>query len=128
MNGATSATGSFSKSFRKGIDQLKEEGVIQIFTEADGSPVPLVGVVGELQLELFAWRMENEYNEKVKLERLPYTRTRWLLSDVRPATAAPIVRDENDRLVVLFKNDWEIDYVMQRSEGLELSEVPPVVT
>lgn len=120
------ATGSFSKSFRKGIDQLREEGVIQIFTEADGSPVPLVGVVGELQLELFAWRMENEYNEKVKLERLPYTRTRWLLSDVKPATAAPLMKDEHGRTVVLFKSDWEIDYVKQRTEGLELSEKPPV--
>ncbi len=121
------ATGSFSKSFRKGIEQLREEGVIQIFTEADGSPVPLVGVVGELQLELFAWRMENEYNEKIKLERLPYTRTRWIIGSVMPSTAAPIVKDDAERLVVLFKSDWEIDYVKQRSEGLELSEKPPVV-
>jgi peptide chain release factor 3 len=121
------ATGSFSKSFRKGIDQLREEGVIQIFTESDGSPVPLVGVVGELQLELFAWRMENEYNEKVKLERLPYTRTRWIVGSVMPSTSAPIVRDDAERPVVLFKSDWEIDYVRQRSEGLELSEKPPVI-
>ncbi len=121
------ATGSFSKSFRKGIEQLREEGVIQIFTEADGSPVPLVGVVGELQLELFAWRMENEYNETVRLERLPYTRTRWIIGAARPSTNAPVVRDEQDRIAVLFKSDWEIDYVLQRSEGLELSESPPVV-
>lgn len=121
------ATGSFSKSFRKGIEQLREEGVIQIFTEADGSPVPLVGVVGELQLELFAWRMENEYNERIKLERQPYTRTRWLLSDVRPSTAAPIVLDDKGRPAVLFKSDWEIDYVIQRSEGVQLSDKPPEV-
>jgi peptide chain release factor 3 len=120
------AMGSFSKSFRKGIDQLREEGVIQIFTEADGSPVPLVGVVGELQMELFAWRMENEYNEQVRLERLPYTRTRWIIGDARPSTNAPVVHDDHGRAAVLFKSDWEIDYVVQRSEGLELSEKPPV--
>jgi peptide chain release factor 3 len=119
------ATGSFSKSFRKGIEQLREEGVIQIFTEADGSPVPLVGVVGELQLELFAWRMENEYNERVRLERLPYTRLRWITSAVRPSTAAPVMVDDQERPVVLFKSDWEIDYTVQRSEGLTLSEKPP---
>ncbi len=119
------ATGSFSKSFRKGIDQLREEGVIQIFTESDGNPVPLVGVVGELQLELFAWRMENDYNEKIKLERMAYTRTRWLGSDVRPATASPVVIDDKGRQAVLFKSDWEIDYTIQRTEGLVLLEKPP---
>jgi len=120
------STGSFSKSFRKGIEQLREEGVIQIFTEVDGSPVPLVGVVGELQLELFAWRMENEYNETVKLERMPYTRARWLMTEINPSTSAPVVRDESDNRVVLFKSEWEIDYVLQRSQGMVLSEKAPV--
>jgi len=114
------ASGSFSKSFRKGIDQLREEGIIQIFTEANGNPVPLVGVVGELQLELFAWRMENEYNEKIKLERMPYTRTRWIIGEARPKNNVPIVFDEGERPVALFKNDWEIDYTLERSEGLIL--------
>ena len=118
------AQGSFSKSFRKGIEQLRQEGVVQIFVEADGNPVPLIGVIGELQLELFSWRMENEYNEKIKLERQPYTRTRWLIGDVRPSNNIPVVLDENERPVALFKSDWEIDYTVQRSEGLELSEKP----
>lgn len=119
------ASGSFSKSFRKGIDQLSQEGVIQIFTEADGSPVPLIAAVGELQLELFTWRMENEYNEKVRLERLPYTRSRWIVGSGRPATAAPVVLDDSERSVVLFKSEWEIAYTIERSPGLELAETPP---
>lgn len=114
------ASGSFSKSFRKGIEQLREEGIVQIFTEASGSPVPFVGVVGELQLELFAWRMENEYNEKVKMERQPYTRTRWIVGDARPKNNVTIVFDEKEQPVALFKNDWEIDYTLERSEGLVL--------
>ncbi|MBN9398899.1 MAG: peptide chain release factor 3 ['Candidatus Kapabacteria' thiocyanatum] len=118
------AMGSFSKSFRKGIDQLAEEGVVQIFTESDGNPVPLVAAVGELQLELFAWRMENEYNEKVKLERLPYTRTRWLGSEVRPATAVPIIFDDQQRPVAVFKNEWEINYALERTKDLILNEKP----
>ncbi len=116
--------GSFSKSFRKGIEQLRQEGVIQIFMEADGNPVPLIGVIGELQLELFAWRMENEYSEIVRLERQPFTRTRWLSGTVRPANNVPVVLDENDRPVALFKSDWEIDYTLQRTEGLQLSDSP----
>ncbi len=117
-------SGSFSKGFRKGTEQLREEGVIQIFTDAGGSPTPLVGVVGELQLELFAWRMQNEYNEEVRLERQPYTRTRWIHGTTLPSNAIPIVLDEQNRKVALFKNDWEIGYTLERSEGLQLSEKP----
>jgi peptide chain release factor 3 len=119
------ATGSFSKSFRKGVEQLREEGVIQIFSEISGSPIPLVGVVGELQLELFAWRMENEYDEKIKLDRLPFTRTRWIIGDAKPKTSVPVVLDEQQRPVALFKSDWEIDYTIERSNGLILSDTPP---
>lgn len=117
-------SGSFSKGFRKGIDQLREEGVVQIFTEADGNPSPLVGVVGELQLELFSWRMENEYNEVVRLERQPYTRTRWIHGSVKPANNVPLVYDDHDRLVALFKSDWEISYTLERTSGLVLAESP----
>jgi peptide chain release factor 3 len=117
-------SGSFSKGFRKGIEQLREEGVIQIFLEADGNPSPLVGVVGELQLELFSWRMENEYNEVVRLERQPYTRTRWIVGERRPANNVPVVIDEQDRHVALFKSDWEINYTLERTEGLQLAETP----
>lgn len=119
------ATGSFSKSFRKGIEQLKEEGVIQIFSEVSGSPVPLIGVVGELQLELFAWRMENEYAETVRLDRQPFTRTRWIIGDTKPKTSVPVVLDELLRPVALFKSDWEIDYAIERSDNLILSDTPP---
>jgi len=69
--------------------------------------------------------MENEYNEKVKLERQAFTRTRWLGSDVRPAISAPVVLDDKGRAAVLFKSDWEIDYAKQRTEGLILHEKPP---
>lgn len=119
------AQGSFSKGFRKGIEQLRQEGVVQIFTEADGNPAPFIGVVGELQLELFAWRMENEYGEKIRLERMPFTRTRWIVGSASPSNAVPTVLDEQGRRVLLFKSEWEIDYTLQRSEGLVLSDAPP---
>jgi peptide chain release factor 3 len=120
------ASHSYSKSFRKGIEQLGEEGVIQIFSDAEGSPSPLVAAVGELQLQVFTWRMEAEYNEKVNLERLPFTRTRWLGSDVRPATATTIAYDEKGRPVALFKSDWEMAYAVERTPGLVLLETPKV--
>lgn len=121
------ASGSFSKSFRKGIEQLGEEGVVQIFSDAHHSPTPLIAAVGELQLQVFQARMESEYNEKVKLDRLPFTRMRWLGGDVKPTSATlTFAFDDADREVILFKNDWEIGYHRDRTEGLILLDKPPL--
>lgn len=118
--------GSIGKSFRKGIEQLGEEGVIQIFTDAQRSPYPLIAAVGELQLQVFQWRMESEYNEKTILERLPYTRLRWLGNDERPLTSFGIYAfDELERPVIMFKNDWELNYTAERSKGVMFLESPP---
>jgi peptide chain release factor 3 len=119
-------TGSFSKSFRKGIEQLGEEGVVQIFTDAQGSPVPLIAAVGELQLQVFQARMAAEYNEVILLESLPYTRTRWLGSSVLPSSATlTYAFDEQGRKVILFRSDWEMNYHLEQTKGLVLLESPP---
>ncbi|MCS6808629.1 MAG: peptide chain release factor 3 [Bacteroidota bacterium] len=121
--------GSFSKSFRKGVEQLGEEGVIQIFSDVHGSPTPLVAAIGELQLEVFQARMESEYNEPVHLERLPFTRTRWLGSDVLPASSSlTYAFDTHGHKVVLFRSDWEIQYYIEQTQGLILLERPPEET
>lgn len=118
------ASHSFSKSFRKGIEQLGEEGVIQIFKDPDGSLTPMIAAVGELQLQVFSWRMENEYQEKVHLDRMPYTILRWLGSEVVPAIPVKLGHDDKDRRVVLFKNDWEMNYALQKTENLILLDTP----
>jgi peptide chain release factor 3 len=120
-------SGSFSKSFRKGIEQLGEEGVVQIFSDAQQSPTPLIAAVGELQLQVFQSRMESEYGEIVKLDRLPFTRTRWLGNDIKPASSTlTYAYDDQGRTVVLFKNDWEIHYHQDRTAGLILLEKPKI--
>jgi len=117
-------SGTYSKSFRKGIEQLGEEGVVQIFTDKNGSPSPIVAVVGELQLQVFTWRMESEYNEVVKLDYLQFKRMRWLIGDVLPATAVELAYDEQQRPVIMFKNDWEMNYTIERTPGIQLVESP----
>ncbi|GAB1430001.1 peptide chain release factor 3 [Ignavibacteria bacterium] len=118
--------GSIGKSFRKGIEQLGEEGVIQIFTDAQRSPYPLIAAVGELQLQVFQWRMESEYNEKTTLERLPYTRLRWLGNGERPQSSfGAFAFDELERPVIMFKNDWELNYTAERSKSSIFLESPP---
>lgn len=119
-------SGSFSKGFRKGIEQLGEEGVIQIFQDAHRSPTPLIAAVGELQLQVFQSRMESEYNEIIILERMDYTRTRWIGSEVMPQKSIPIAYDDQNRPVALFKSEWEMNYHLQRTEGLVLLETPKI--
>jgi peptide chain release factor 3 len=119
-------TGSFSKSFRKGVEQLGEEGVIQIFSDAQASPIPLIAAVGELQLQVFQSRMESEYNELIILERLPFTRTRWIGGDILPSSSTlTYAFDDQGRRVVLFRTDWEMNYHLEQTKGLILLEKPP---
>ena len=119
------ASGSFSKGFRKGIEQLGEEGVIQIFQDSHRSPTPVVAAVGDLQLQVFQARMESEYQEVISLDRLGYTRSRWIGSSVMPGSAVPVFYDDMNRPVALFKSDWEMQYHADRTESLVLLDTPP---
>ncbi|MEY3162126.1 MAG: hypothetical protein RIT25_2117 [Planctomycetota bacterium] len=118
---------SMSKGFHKALEQLGEEGVVQIFWPRIGAREPILGAIGELQLEVFQWRLENEYNTEVRIARKPWTRARWLahatqeVIDLLPV----VVKDEVGRLVALFNSDFEIEYAKSRYKGLELLEAPP---
>jgi peptide chain release factor 3 len=118
---------SMSKGFSKGLQQLGEEGVVQVFWPRTGAREPILGAVGELQLEVFQYRLESEYNVKIKVERKPFTRARWMLEttpellDLLPM----VVRDESGRPVALFNSDFEIAYATDRYKDLRLLDKPP---
>jgi peptide chain release factor 3 len=118
---------SMGKGFRKGLAQLAEEGVVQVFFPRIGVRDPILGAVGELQLEVFTHRLQSEYGVEIRLDRLSQTRARWMrhttpeLLERLPL----VVVDESGRPVALFSSDFEIDYARERYEGLELLETPP---
>jgi len=118
---------SMSKGFGKGLQQLGEEGVVQVFWPRIGAREPILGAVGELQLQVFQYRLENEYNVALKMQRLPYTRARWMVTttpeliDLLPM----VVRDETGRPVALFNSDFEINYARDRYKDLQLLDQPP---
>jgi peptide chain release factor 3 len=62
-----------SKQFRRGLQQLDEEGVIHLLTRINGDPAPIVGGVGQLQFEVATERMKNEFGVEVGLEPTNYT-------------------------------------------------------
>ncbi|MBR5579637.1 MAG: peptide chain release factor 3 [Lachnospiraceae bacterium] len=118
------------KQFVKGITQIAQEGAIQIFQEFNtGLEEIIVGVVGVLQFDVLKYRLENEYNVEIRLEKLPYEHIRWIENkdeiDVEKLVGTSDmkkVKDMKDNPLLLFVNSWSIGMTMDRNKGLELSE------
>lgn len=118
------------KQFIKGITQLAEEGTIQVYKLPNiGVEEIIVGVVGVLQFEVLEYRLKNEYDVEIGMERLPYRYIRWVDSDnFNPKTFSitmdtKIVEDKDKNPVLLFQNEWSIRTVEERNKGIKLSEV-----
>ena len=118
------------KQFVKGINQIAQEGAIQIFQEFNtGMEEIIVGVVGVLQFDVLKYRLENEYNVEIKLEQLPYEYIRWIenpeefdVSSISGTSDMKKIKDLKDRPLLLFVNSWSVNMVLERNEGLKLSE------
>ncbi|MEA4849265.1 MAG: peptide chain release factor 3 [Clostridiaceae bacterium] len=118
------------KQFMKGIEQISEEGAIQIFHQKDAITQEfIIGVVGVLQLEVLEYRLKNEYGVDISMEHLPYKYIRWVKTPefdpktFRITTDTLIVQDQSLNPVLLFQNEWSIRTVMERNSGVELTEI-----
>lgn len=118
------------KQFMKGIDQISEEGAIQIFQQQDSIAQEfIIGVVGILQLEVLEYRLKNEYGVDINIDHLPYKYIRWVKTqDFNPrsfriTTDTLIARDQFDNPVLLFQNEWSIRTVLERNNGVELVDI-----
>ena len=69
-----------AKKLRGALQELAEEGVVQLFRPQDGSP-PIVGVVGTLQLDVLIARLAGEYGVAIGFEGVPYALARWVSGD-----------------------------------------------
>jgi peptide chain release factor 3 len=87
------------KQFHKGLDQLAEEGVVQVFTKPHNQNVRVLGVVGQLQIEVLQYRLEHEYNAKCRYEPVEYTLCNWITSDDEKALEAFIDRYNHKILI-----------------------------
>jgi len=118
------------KQFIKGINQIAQEGAIQIFQEFNtGMEEIIVGVVGVLQFDVLKFRLENEYNVDIKLEPLPYEHIRWIenkdevdLSKIVGTSDMRKVKDLKGNPLLLFVNSWSVGMVLDRNPGLVLAE------
>lgn len=121
------------KQFRKGVTELREEGAIQIMYSKDESKRdPILAAVGQLQLEVVQYRMENEYGVETRLEMLPYKVARWVKGGWEALEKAGrlfntvTVKDIWERPVLLFKNQWNLEQIQENHPELELSATAPI--
>lgn len=116
------------KQYQKGIDQLTEEGTIQVFTTV-GFEDTLLGVVGQLQFEVFEYRMKGEYGVDVQLQRMPYQFARWIVADkVDPSKFrinSTLVKDKKGNYVVLFENEYAMRTAMEKNPDAKFLETAP---
>ena len=103
---------------------------MQIFQEyLTGMEEIIVGAVGALQFDVLKFRLESEYNVEIGLEILPYEYIRIVendhefdTDDMTGTSDMKKIRDLDGKVMLLFAHEWSVKMVLERNEGLELSE------
>jgi len=121
-----------AKKLKEALQQMSEEGVVQVFRPRDGAPA-LVGVVGALQLDVLKARLEAEYSLPVEFEVSEFQLARWVSSDDRKkldtfiaANTSSIADDVDGDPVYLARNEFYLGYTRERAEGIEFTNVKDV--
>ena len=117
------------KQMRRGLSDLAEEGIIRLFKPATGGSW-IVGVIGELQLDVLTTRMEQEYGAAVEFEAAPFEVARWvrsedagLLKRLIDAHQAQSATDQDGAPVLLMRNAWEFDRLVREWPAIEFAAV-----
>ncbi|WP_205371184.1 peptide chain release factor 3 [Thermoleptolyngbya sp. PKUAC-SCTB121] len=123
------------KQFQKGVNELREEGAVQIMYSTDESKrEPILAAVGQLQFEVVQFRLRNEYNVDSLLDPLPYSVARWVgggwaaLEKAGRLFNTVTVKDSWGRPVLLFKNEWNCQQVEGEHPELDLRAIAPVAS
>ena len=121
-----------AKKLKEALQQMSEEGVVQVFRPRDGAPA-LVGVVGSLQLDVLKARLDAEYSLPVDFEISEFQLARWISSDDRKkldafvsANNSGVANDVDGDPVFLAKNEFYLGYTRERAEGIVFSSIKDV--
>jgi peptide chain release factor 3 len=118
------------KQFDDGLRQLEEEGLMQVFYVESGRREPIVGVVGALQFDVIKSRLATEYGVEIAVDPSTFTAARWIADPAKPlpllggATTAAV--DRQQRKVLLFANEWEVQYFEKQNPTFGLLAESPV--
>ena len=121
-----------AKKLKEALQQMSEEGVVQVFRPRDGAPA-LVGVVGQLQLDVLKARLDAEYGLPVDFDVCEYSLARWISSDDRKTldtfvsqNGSGVADDVDGDPVFLAKNEFYLGYTRERAEGINFASVKDV--
>ncbi len=114
-----------SKQLDKGIQQLSEEGVAQLFIQERGRR-KIIGAVGELQFEVIQYRLTNEYGAACRLQQLAFSKACWITSQ-EPAVLKEFTRyrdrqiayDRDDRPVYLAESEWMLQAMIRDNPKIQ---------
>ena len=120
------------KSFRKGLDHLLAEDIVQAFYLDDfNSAVPLLGAVGPLQFEVLQYRLRDEYGVESNLEMKQWEVLRWVdgnieINSIKDSLPHNTVsgKDDRGRTVLLFPSIWSVDYCLKNNPSIKLLDSP----
>jgi peptide chain release factor 3 len=117
------------KQFQKGIGQLAEEGVVQLFHELNAARTePILGVVGRLQFEVIQHRLASEYGVETILDTTPYSLARWVegppeaLAKAHWVMGTRRVQDDYGNLVCLFESEWGFGFMREKNPDLHFHD------
>ncbi|HJZ71838.1 MAG TPA: peptide chain release factor 3 [Vicinamibacterales bacterium] len=118
------------KQFDEGLQQLEEEGLMQLFYIEGQRREPIVGVVGALQLDVITSRLRTEYGVDAQIDTAPYAAARWVADpEIRLPSlggGAAVALDRRERRVILFASEWEVQYFERQHPGVQLLAESPM--
>jgi peptide chain release factor 3 len=120
-----------AKKLKQALQEMAEEGVVQVFRPRDGSPA-LVGVVGPLQLDVLKERLKAEYGLEVGFDVSEFQLARWVSGERKDmdafaaANGAGLADDLDGDLVFLARNQFYLDYTRERAQGIRFDDIKDV--
>ena len=121
-----------AKKLKQALQEMAEEGVVQVFRPLDGSPA-LIGVVGPLQLDVLRDRLATEYGLPVEFDQSEFQLARWISAEDRKkrddfveANRSGIAEDLDGDLVYLARSQFYLDYTRERAPGMVFQDVKDV--
>lgn len=114
-----------TKQLEKGLMQLTDEGVAQLFTQFGGNK-KIIGCVGELQFEVIQYRLLQEYGASVEFRAQPYYKACWItsknpekLKEFTRFKSANIAEDKDGHLVYLAQSEWFLNTERTNNPDIE---------
>jgi peptide chain release factor 3 len=121
-----------AKKLKEALQQMAEEGVVQVFRPLDGAPA-LVGVVGPLQLDVLKVRLSEEYGLEIAFEQPEFQLARWIASadgkkieDFVQTNYSSCAEDLDGDKVFMARNQFILDYTRERALGISFTDIKDV--